>query len=136
MEELTMGVNWWAVGAGTVLSFMLGSLWYSKMLFGEKWAEAVGVETGDGATQPVPALIVQFIGTFLLAWLIAITAASGTLLLPILIAVTVTALIGAASLFGNNSRYAAIVEGGFVIAMAAIMLACQAIVPILIQAVG
>ena len=29
MNELTMDVNWLAVGIGTVLSFMLGWLWYS-----------------------------------------------------------------------------------------------------------
>ncbi len=127
MDELTMGVNWLAVAAGTVVSFMLGGLWYSKMMFGEKWAAGVGVEMGTGATQPVPTLVLQFIGTFLLAWLIGITAANEALLMAVLIAVTVSVLLIAACLFAANSRYAALTEGGFAIAMVFIMIACQAI---------
>ena len=49
MEAITTGVSWWAVGISTVLCFMLGGLWYSPILFGIRWAEGVGVETGPGA---------------------------------------------------------------------------------------
>lgn len=125
MGELTMGVSWLAVGVGTFLSFMLGSLWYSKLMFGEKWTAGVGVEMNTGSTQPIPALILQFIGTFLLAWLIGITAANETLLLPVLIAVTICVLLIAACLFAAHSRYAALVEGGFVLVMVAIMIVCH-----------
>jgi hypothetical protein len=36
MNELTYGVSWLAVGAGFVLSFILGWLWYSPKLFGKQ----------------------------------------------------------------------------------------------------
>ncbi|MGY8815021.1 MAG: DUF1761 family protein [Gammaproteobacteria bacterium] len=57
MSELTAGVSWIAVVVSFVVSFMLGWLWYSPMLFGKKWAEGVGVEMGDASTMPVFAMV-------------------------------------------------------------------------------
>jgi len=39
----------------------------------------------------------------------------------------VSVLIMAACLFGKNSHYAVLAEGGFVIAMLVIMIVCQAV---------
>jgi hypothetical protein len=36
---LFSGVNWWAVIAITIMSFALGSLWHSKLMFGKAWKE-------------------------------------------------------------------------------------------------
>lgn len=127
MGELTTGVNWLAVGISTFLSFGLGALWYSPVMFGVKWAEGVGVEMGEGSTQPVAALVLQLIGTFLFAWVMGIAAASGLLMLAILIALSTGVLLSASGLFDGNSRYAAVVEGVFVIAMFVIMLICHAV---------
>tara|TARA_B110000858_G_scaffold198436_1_gene264965 strand:+ start:10987 stop:11373 length:387 start_codon:yes stop_codon:yes gene_type:complete len=127
MGELTNAVNWLAVGIGAVLSFGLGALWFSPMMFGEKWAAGVGVEIGEGSAQPKAALILQLIGTCLLAWLIGITAASDALMLAILITLTISVLIAAAGLFGGNDRYAAFAEGAFPIAMLVIMVLCHAV---------
>ena len=44
MAELTEGVNWLAVGVGTVLSFLLGWLWYSPCYLQDKWMEGVGMK--------------------------------------------------------------------------------------------
>ena len=46
MGELTTNVSWMAVIVGAIASFLLGWLWYSERLFGEKWAVGVGVELG------------------------------------------------------------------------------------------
>ena len=73
MGVLFEGVNWLAVGVSTIICFMLGALWYSPMMFGTKWAEGVKVDIGPEARQPVAALVTQFIGTLLLAWLIGLT---------------------------------------------------------------
>jgi len=32
-------INWIAVIAVTILSFLLGALWHSKILFGKEWAK-------------------------------------------------------------------------------------------------
>ena len=43
MSELTSGVSWLAVIVGAIVAFLLGWLWYSPQLFGEKWAAGSGV---------------------------------------------------------------------------------------------
>lgn len=125
MEALTTGISWWAVGISTVLSFMLGGLWYSPMLFGKKWAEGVGVDFGSGATQPVPALVLQLVGTFLLAWLIGLADAIDAYPAAVLIVLTMAVLLVAANLFSEHSLYSALVQGLFVVAMAVIMVLCN-----------
>lgn len=127
MGELIIGVNWLAVGIGAVLSFGLGAFWFSPMMFGEKWAAGVGVEIGEGSAQPKAALILQLLGTCLLAWLIGIAAASDALMLALLIALTISVLMTASGFFDGNGGYAAIVEGLFPIAMFAIMMLCHAV---------
>lgn len=45
--EIFSLVNWLAVLVAAVAYFMLGALWYSKSLFGSKWAKAVGMDMND-----------------------------------------------------------------------------------------
>ena len=52
MVEITNNINWLAVIAGTFVSFLLGWLWYSPILFGLKWAEGVGLKL-DGSEPSV-----------------------------------------------------------------------------------
>lgn len=125
MESLTTGVSWWAVGISTALSFMLGGFWYSTMLFGKKWAEGVGVDIESDNKQPVPALVVQLIGTFLLAWLIGLAEAINAYPAAILIVVTIAVLLVAANLFSEHDLYSSLVQGLFVVAMAIIMVLCN-----------
>ena len=124
MEEIT-AVNWLAIALGTVVSFMLGGLWYSPKLFGVKWAAGVGIDMGKGARQPVPALISQFIGTFLMAWVIGILAAAEALFTALLTILAISVLLIAGGLFSQKSLYAVTAEGGFVIVMAVIMMVSQ-----------
>lgn len=45
--ELFSQMNWLAVLVAAIAYFMLGALWYSKALFGGKWAAAVGMNMND-----------------------------------------------------------------------------------------
>jgi hypothetical protein len=36
---LFSGINWWAILVVTVLSFAMGSLWHSNLMFGKAWKE-------------------------------------------------------------------------------------------------
>lgn len=127
MTELTENVNWLAVVIGTVLSFILGWLWYSPKLFAKKWIEGVNAK-GDGSTTPPgSAMIMQLLGTFLLSWLVGITAAHNALATIILIAVTIMVVIAANGFFIGKSNYAIATEAGFVAAMTVVMIAVQAI---------
>jgi len=40
-------INWLAVLVATLAYFMLGAAWYSKALFGSKWAALVKLDTSD-----------------------------------------------------------------------------------------
>ena len=85
MEALFADVNWLAVGVSTIISFILGGLWYSPKMFGTKWAKGVGVNVDADAKQPMPALVTQFIGTLLFAWVVALAYTNGSIASIVLI---------------------------------------------------
>lgn len=121
-----MNVNWLAVIVGAVAAFMAGWLWYSDMMFGQKWRDGIGIAVDD--TSPMAqAMIAQAIGTFLLAWVIGITATTDSLMLAILIAVTIAVLIKAGGFFAQKSKYAIMVESSYILVMVLIMIIVHAI---------
>ena len=127
MSEITSNVNWLAVIVGAIVSFLLGWLWYSPKLFGEKWAEEAKVEFVEDGKMPISPLITQLIATFCLSWVVGVTAAAGTLSTMILIAVTVVLLMVAGGMFSQKSRYTIATEAGFVVVMVVIMIIAQAL---------
>lgn len=128
MEEITTNINWIAVIVGAVLAFVLGWLWYSPKLFGIKWAEGVGVDLGDSTEMPVAAMVTQAIATFLLAWVVGITAAQHALASMILITITIVSLMVAGSFFTKKSTYAIVTEAGFIVAMVVVMIIVQMVI--------
>ena len=127
MGEITSGVNWLAVAVGAVVAFLLGWLWYSPKLFGTRWAEGVGVSLDDSTGPSGSAMLAQAIGTFLLAWVVGVTAAADALMTIILIVLTIVVLMVAGGRFSQKSAYAIATEAGYVVAMAGIMIVCQGI---------
>ena len=127
MEEITANVNWMAVFVGAVLAYGLGWLWYSPMGFGKKWAEGVGTELAGTWGMPAGALVGQAIGTFLLAWVVGVTAANNALMTFVLIIVTFAILVFCSGLFAKNSLYANCTNAGFIVAMAVVMFVAQAV---------
>ncbi|OUR60950.1 twitching motility protein PilT [Bermanella sp. 47_1433_sub80_T6] len=127
MNELLDGVNWLAVIVGFMAAYLLGWLWYSPKLFGSKWAEAVGIDMSGETEMPAMAMFVQAVGTFLLSWLVGITAASNALLTIILIAVTLMTLMAAGSMYCKKPGSAIAIEMGYVFTMVVLMIICQGI---------
>jgi hypothetical protein len=127
MDDVVENISWLAVIVGGVLSFLLGWLWYSPVLFGRKWAEGVGVELGSASAMPVGAMVAQLAGTFLLAWLFGITAANNALLTIILIVLTIVAFIVASGMYVKKSAAAVSIEAGYIVAMGVVMFVVQAI---------
>ena len=127
MDELTHNVNWLAVCVGAVIAYLLGWLWYSPKLFAEKWMLGVRVKFTEGDAMPMAAMIVQAIGTFLLAWLIGITAAHEALLTAMLVLFTIVSLLAGNGLYCQKSHGAIAIECGFVVCMVVIMIVCQGI---------
>ncbi len=126
MNEITDNVNWLAVIVGAIVAFLLGWIWYSPKLFGTRWAEGVGINLDDSGPSAL-AMVIQFVATFLLAWIIGVTAVANALLSAILIVLTIVCLMVASGLFSQKSRYAITTEAGFVVVMAVIMIICQGI---------
>ena len=105
MGELTTNVSWIAVIVGAIASFLLGWLWYSERLFGEKWAEGVGVELTKVHAN-VGALVAQIVGLFLMSWFVSITAASNLLFTVILATLAFVILAQSGGMFRGQSTYA------------------------------
>jgi VIT1/CCC1 family predicted Fe2+/Mn2+ transporter len=120
-------MNWLAVVVGWVLAFLLGWLWYSPTLFGEKWAEGVGVELGSADKMPAAALVSQALGLFLLSWAVGVTAANAALLTFILIVLALAVLLASGGLFSKKSTYAIATESGYVLVAALVMFVAQGV---------
>jgi len=127
MTEITANVNWLAVVVGFAVAYGLGMVWFSPKLFGAKWATGVGLDPKGPAKPPVAGIVIQAIGTFLLAWLVGVTAANNALATIILAGLTLIALIAAGGFFTSKSAYAITAETAYVAAMVVIMIAVQGI---------
>ncbi len=68
-----MDINIWAVVTATVASFVLGGLWYSKLLFGTVHAREAGIDEAK-ADPPIKVFGLAFIFTLIaasaLSWLL------------------------------------------------------------------
>lgn len=118
-------LNWIAVIAGTVVAFLVGWLWYGPKLFGQGWAEGSGVKLNTADKMPVFAMITQLAALLLLALVIGVTAttdALGTAILAILACATFAVSAGA---FINKSRYALVVDAGYIVIAGIVMVIAQ-----------
>lgn len=64
-------INYWAVLLATLASMVIGSIWYTPKVFGNRWAKLAKVElptTNAGAWLP---LLLSIVLSFLLAWVLA-----------------------------------------------------------------
>lgn len=120
-------LNWLAVIIGAVLSFLAGWLWFSPMLFGEKWAEGSRVELGKADDMPFVAMAAQGIALLLISTLIGLTAANNMLGTAIVAILGIAAFSVSVGGFVKKTNYAMMVDGGYVIAFGIIMIAVQAI---------
>lgn len=120
MDPILAGVDWVAVVVGAIVAFVVGAIWYSPMMFGNKWRQGLG--TAAVPNRPLgPLLLVEAIACFLLAWLTVLLAGS-SLALAIFAAIAISATVKANSLFGGKSLYAVSVEAAYVLAKVAVVL--------------
>lgn len=127
MDELFKDVSWIGVIVGAVVAFLVGWLWFSPKLFGEKWAEGVGVELGEARDMPVAALGTNFIGLLLMSWFVGVTAVSDALLTVILATLAFTFLAYSGGQFTKKSAYARGVEAGYWIVALVVMIIFQGV---------
>jgi hypothetical protein len=62
--------NWWSVLVAAIVGYALGALWYSPVLFGNKWMKLEGHKEEDLKDGWMKAMIVTFITTFLTAFVL------------------------------------------------------------------
>ncbi len=118
-------VNWLAVFAGAIVSFLGCWLWYSPKVFGKKWAAGSGVSMDSDTKPPVFALVAQFIAFLLLATVVGITATSNALFTAIIAILAVAIFVAASSGFVNKNGAAIIIETSYIIIAGVIMIAAQ-----------
>jgi hypothetical protein len=102
-------INIWAVLVSTVISMVIGALWYSPVLFGNVWAKLVGFKKDEKHTATGPMIgtvIMTLIATFALAIMIqmtgAVTAVDG-LLVALLLCIIISAKIAVNYFFEGRS---------------------------------
>lgn len=65
-----VGINYFAVLTAAVISFLLGGLWYSPVLFGRTWLAGIG-KREDQLGSPIPAMVINLVAAFVTAIVIA-----------------------------------------------------------------
>ncbi len=117
MNYFFQNISWLSVIVGAVGSFLLGWLWYSPKLFGEKWAAGSGVKMDAANKMPVEAMASQGIGLVLMSWFVNLAGAHVGAL-----AVIAFAVLGySGNSFTGKSQYAKFVDAGYWIASFVVM---------------
>src|SRR5262245_5648183 len=68
-----LAVNYWAVLVAAIAAFVVGALWYSPLLFGEKYMAMRGMSPGAMADKamPVGKVIGEFVRGLIIAYVLA-----------------------------------------------------------------
>lgn len=117
-------MNWAAVVLGTLAAFGLGMFWFSPKMFGKSWS-AGSHNIQPPATAPVMAMIVQFIGTALLALVVGITETNRAIMTAVGAILAVAFIVAGMDLFSQKSGKATLIDAGYVVASGVLMIAAQ-----------
>lgn len=124
MENFT-DISWLAVGLGTVVSFMVGWLWYSPKMFLTKWAEGSGLPPEPPEDMPAFAMAAQLCALLLLSLVIGITAAVNALITAILAILAAATFVVSNGAWCRKSGYALAVDFFYVVVSGVIMAVFQ-----------
>ncbi|WP_018625137.1 DUF1761 domain-containing protein [Kangiella aquimarina] len=110
-------INYYAVLVAAILSFAVGGLWYSPMLFGRIWLKEMKIEAEDIKQKP-SVFILSFIFALVAVFVIADLLGPNPDLIH---AVTVCAMVGAIVFLGlgityqfsNKSLRHLLIDGGY-----------------------
>lgn len=120
-------LSWIAIAAGTIISFLVGWVWYLPQVFGTIWAAGSRVELGSASEMPVFAMVTQLVGLFFLAMVIGLTASMnmlGTAIFSILATATFVASQGG---FVQKTTAAIAIDFGYIVISGVIMIGLQGI---------
>ncbi|WP_308636326.1 DUF1761 domain-containing protein [Paenibacillus silvisoli] len=114
-------VNYWAVLVATIITMVLGFLWYSPVLFGNAWMKQVGLKkedmSGGGAGTYVLTAFTAIAGAFLLALVLTLggedPTVSAGLAVGLIAGLIVSAKIGMNYLFEGRSLQLFLITSGY-----------------------
>ena len=117
-------INWAAVVLGTIAAFVLGMVWFSPKMFGKSWATG-SHNIEPPASPPIAAMVIQFLGTAVLALVVGMTETNEAIMTAIGAIVAVALFVAGMDLFSQKSGKATMVDAGYVVAAGALMIAAQ-----------
>ncbi|MGC6496505.1 MAG: DUF1761 domain-containing protein [Candidatus Puniceispirillaceae bacterium] len=111
MLELMQNLSWVAVFAGTVTAFVAGWIWYSPLLFGDQWADGLGVHM-ENRILVVP-MLCQIGGLFLLSLFVGVSIEVPALLLLLLGAISFLLLGYSGESFAGHPIAVRLINAGY-----------------------
>ena len=117
-------MNWAAVVAGTLAAFGLGMLWFSPRMFGKAWAEG-SHNIQPPASPPFAAMLIQFVGTAVLALVVGITETNQAIMTAIGAILAVSLIVAGMDLFSQKSAKATAIDAGYIVAAGVLMILAQ-----------
>lgn len=75
-------INWLAVLAAAVAAFLLGGLWFSPVMFADRWLEAIGKQPEE-MPNPTKGIALSFITTFVMSIALALIIDRMPLMTPL-----------------------------------------------------
>lgn len=126
--DYIQGINWLAVLGAAVAAFLLGGLWFSPVMFANKFMEAIAKKPEE-LGKPAPAMTLSFVTTLIMATSLALIVSKmtyitvlGGLRLGLAIGVGVV-LMGmiSDSAFTATSKQLLWIQGSYHVAMVVLM---------------
>jgi hypothetical protein len=68
---MSVEVNWIAIAAATVASMIVGTVWYSKSVFGTVWMHLAGLDNPKLKPSVVGPMVTAVLGSLLTAYILA-----------------------------------------------------------------
>lgn len=112
-------INYWAVLVSTLAFMIIGSLWYSQMLFGKAWMKYQGLKREDmkGAWMPIVwAAVLAFVISLALAILIQISNGADfweCFCVGVLVAIVVAAIFANDFIFNQKKFLHYLITAGY-----------------------
>jgi hypothetical protein len=113
-------LNWVAIIVATIIPMVLGALWYSPLLFADRWMRAVGrtrEELGDASLGYLLSAIGAFLSAYVLArvvkWAEVDDLWNGALVGVFVWAGFVATVLGVTTFFAGRSRTLWLINSGY-----------------------
>ncbi|MCA9363027.1 DUF1761 family protein [Candidatus Kaiserbacteria bacterium] len=127
METFLTQIEWIPVIISTIIAFVLGWVWYSPVLFVEKWQTGLPMPPKWKAPMWMP-MTAQLGATLLLAVIFNLSHQDGHLGHAVLVVFTIMGFVKANGMYSGKTKMSLSIEVLYILAMALVMYAVNLIV--------